>query len=630
MSVFERGLGKVRGFVLPVQRWQAEARPDRRWMSERWTLRGGKLFLIPGDSPVGLRLPLEALPWLPAASYPQIIPVDPSMLPPLLSGANSKRQPFLQVHGLKEPPEARRQKLTPESMQPRPLRHGNFVQGGNVRTALTVESREGFVNIFLPPMASTEDFLDMVAAIEDVSAETGLPVRIEGYSPPPDPRLEQIKITPDPGVIEFNIHPSHSWDQLRENTLGLYEDARVSRLTTEKFLIDGRAVGTGGGNHIVVGAATPLDSPFLRRPDVLGSLIRYWQNHPSLSYLFSGLFIGPTSQHPRVDEARDTQLYELEIALAQLPERGQQVQPWLVDRILRNLLVDLTGNTHRSELCIDKLYSPDSATGRLGLVEMRGFEMPPHARMSLAQQLLVRALIAWFWNEPYQQPLVRWGTQLADRWMLPHDNWQDFREIIGDLQRAGFAFKPEWFAPHWEFRFPLHGSVRHEGLELELRHALEPWPVLGEEAGQGGTTRFVDSSLERLQVRVSGMTGNRHFVTCNGRRLPLRATGTNNEFIAGVRYRAWWPVSCLHPTINVHTPLVFDVYDPWNQRAVAGCTYHVAHPAGRNYETFPINSYEAEARRLARFQPFGHSPGWFEPPVEAPNPEFPCTLDLRR
>jgi uncharacterized protein (DUF2126 family)/transglutaminase-like putative cysteine protease len=626
MSVFERGLGAVRGFVLPVQRWQAEA----RWMSERWALRGGKLFLIPGDSPVGLRLPLETLPWLPAAAQPQVIPVDPSMLPPLLTGANSKRQPFLQMHGHKEPPETRRQKLTPESMQPRPLRHGNFIQGGNVRTALTVESREGFVNIFLPPMASTEDFLDLVAAIEDVAAETGLPVRIEGYAPPPDPRLDHIKITPDPGVIEFNIHPSHSWPQLRDNTLGLYEDARLSRLTTEKFLIDGRAVGTGGGNHIVVGAATPLDSPFLRRPDLLGSMIRYWQNHPSLSYLFSGLFIGPTSQHPRIDEARDTQLYELEIALAQLPQRGQQVQPWLVDRILRNLLVDLTGNTHRSEICIDKLYSPDSVTGRLGLVELRGFEMPPHARMSLAQQLLVRALLAWFWEQPYQKPLVRWGTQLADRWMLPHDNWQDFREVIADLQRAGFAFRPEWFAPHWEFRFPLHGSVRSEGIELELRHALEPWPVLGEEAAAGGTTRFVDSSLERLQVRVSGMSSQRHFVTCNGRRLPLRATGVQGEYVAGVRYRAWWPVSCLHPTIRVHTPLVFDLYDDWSRRAVAGCTYHVAHPAGRNYETFPVNSYEAEARRLARFAPYGHTPGWYEPPPEAPNPEFPCTLDLRR
>ena len=625
-QVFERGLGTPRGFVLPVQRWQSQA----RWMSERWLLRSGRLFLVPGDSPVGLRLPLETLPWLPAAAYPQVIPADPYSLPPLYNEANPRRQPYLQMHGIKDDRAGAAQKMTPESKQPPPTQHGGHVQGGNVRTALTVEAREGYINVFLPPVANTEDFLDLVAAIEDVTAETKLPVRIEGYAPPSDPRLEVIKITPDPGVIEVNIHPSRSWAQMRDNILGLYEDARLSRLTTEKFLIDGRAVGTGGGNHVVVGGATPADSPFLRRPDVIGSMIRYWQNHPSLSYLFSGLFIGSTSQAPRVDEGRDSQLYELEIALSQLPSKGAQVPPWLVDRILRNLLVDLTGNTHRAEFCIDKLYSPDSVTGRLGLVELRGFEMPPHAQMSLAQQLLVRALIAWFWNEPYTRPLVRWGTELQDRWMLPHDNWQDFREVIADLQRAGYPFKPEWFAPHYEFRFPAHGTVTCEGLTMELRHALEPWPVLGEEPGGGGTTRFVDSSIERLQIKLSGVTSERHFITCNGRRAPLRATGTRGEFVAGVRYRAWKPHACLHPTVGVHTPLVFDLYDSWNRRAVAGATYYPAHPAGRNYETFPVNSYEAEARRLTRFAPLGHTPGWYQPPVETPNPEYPCTLDLRR
>ncbi|MDM4770762.1 DUF2126 domain-containing protein [Solimonas sp. SE-A11] len=628
LQVFDRGLGTPRGFVLPVQRWQAEA----RWMSERWQVRTGRLLLIPGDSPVGLRLPLESLPWLPAAQRPQFIPADPGALP-ALGATDPRRQPFLQRHGVKEEdPQRRRaaQRVTPESRQPPPRRHGSYVQGGNVRTAMSAESRDGFINLFLPPTERSEDFLDLVAAIEDVAAETGLPVRIEGYGPPADPRLEIIKITPDPGVIEVNIHPAHNWQQLRDNTLAIYEEARLSRLTTEKFLIDGRAVGTGGGNHVVVGGATPADSPFLRRPDVLASLLRYWQNHPALSYVFSGLFIGPTSQHPRVDEARDGQLYELEIALAQLPPKAAQVPPWLVDRVLRNLLVDLTGNTHRAEFCIDKLYSPDSATGRLGLVELRGFEMPPHARMSLVQQLLVRALIARFWDEPYTQPLVRWGTQLQDRWMLPHHNWADLCDVVDDLRRAGYPFRREWFLPHFEFRFPIHGSVTHEGITLELRQALEAWPVLGEEPAGGGTTRFVDSSIERLQVRVTGMTGERHHVTCNGRKLPLQPTGTQGEFVAGLRYRAWQPASCLHPTIGVHTPLILDLYDAWNRRSVSGCTYHVAHPAGRNYDTFPVNSYEAEARRLARFEPQGHKPGWYEPPAEAPNPEFPWTLDLRR
>jgi len=623
-AVFEHGLGTPRGFVLPIQHWQAEA----RWLSERWLLRsGGPLLLIPGDSPLGLRLPLESLPWLPAAQAPSLIAADPTALPPL-APPDPRRQPFLQLHGA--PPAQPEQELTAEERQPTPQRLGRHVQGGNVRTALTVESREGYLNVFLPPVARSEDFLDLVAAIEDVTAETGLPVRIEGYAPPADPRLESLRITPDPGVIEVNIQPAHAWPELCAITETLYEEARLARLTTEKFLLDGRAVGTGGGNHVVVGAATPLDSPFLRRPDLLASLLRYWQNHPSLSYLFSGLFIGPTSQHPRVDEARDGQLYELEIALAQLPRKAAQVPPWLIDRVLRNLLVDLTGNTHRSEFCIDKLYSPDSATGRLGLVELRGFEMPPHARMSLVQQLLVRTLIARFWDEPYTQPLVRWGTELQDRWMLPHHNWRDLCEVIDDLRRHGYAFRSEWFLPHFEFRFPLHGTVVHDDVTLELRHALEAWPVLGEEPGGGGTTRFVDSSIERLQLRVTGMNGARHSVTCNGRRLPLQPTGTRGEYVAGLRYRAWQPTSCLHPTIGVHTPLVFDLYDGWNRRAVAGCTYHVAHPAGRNYETFPVNSYEAEARRLARFEPIGHRPGAYEPPTELPNPEFPWTLDLRR
>ena len=629
-QVFERGLDAPRGYVLPVQRWQAAA----RWMSERWLLRSGKLFLLPGDSPIGLRLPLEALPHAPASAVPVSYPLDPAALPATLPVADPRRQPFLQLRGQTERVRTRRvaggggQTWRPET-PPRDA-SGAYLNGSNVRTAIAVESREGWINVFLPPVGRTEDFLDLVAAIEDVAAETRLPVRIEGYAPPPDPRLEVLKLTPDPGVIEVNVQPARSWNELRDNTLVLYDLAFQSRLTSEKFLIDGRAVGTGGGNHVVVGGARTEDSPFLRRPDVLGSLLRYWQNHPSLSYLFSGLFIGPTSQHPRVDEARDTQLYELEIALAQLPVKGMQVPPWIVDRCLRNLLVDLSGNTHRAEFCIDKLYSPDGPTGRLGLVELRGFEMPPHARMSLVQQLLVRALIAWFWREPYTQPLTRWGTQLQDRWMLPYDNWRDFGEVIKDLRGAGFAFEQDWFAPHYEFRFPLHGVVGYEDIEIELRHALEAWPVLGEEPGGGGTTRFVDSSLERLQVRVKNLVPGRHVVTCNGRALPLRPTGVHGESVAGVRYRAWQPHACLHPTIGVHTPLVFDLYDRWSGRSLAGCTYHVAHPAGRNYEHFPVNAFEAEARRIARFEPRGHTPGFFSVREELPNPEFPCTLDLRR
>ena len=610
--LFECGLDAVVGYALPLA-WDYVG---ERWVSSAWSFRRGHMFLLPGDSPMGLRLPLDALVWEPDRERQQLPPRDPfapqDLLPEDYGEVHARYLEFFET----PPPRPDLQPQGPADLEGR--KAGFFV-----RTALCAEPRDGVLHLFLPPLTHLSHWLKLVNAIEATAAELQCRVVLEGYEAPEDPRLKRFLITPDPGVIEVNIHPARSWAELVQNTEILYEEARLARLGTEKFMLDGRHTGTGGGNHVTLGGPTPVDSPMLRQPQVLGSLLRYWQNHPSLSYLFSGLFVGPTSQAPRVDEARDDSLYELEIALQQLPP-GSVPAPWLVDRILRNLLVDVTGNTHRAEFCIDKLYAPHATSGRRGLVEFRGFEMPPHARMSLVQMLLLRALVARFWRLP-----VRWGTELHDRFMLPHYVARDVADVVADLNRWGFAFDYAWLEPFVEFRFPRYGTVNIDDVELELRFAIEPWHVLGEEVTAQGTARFVDSSVERLQVKVRGMTDTRHLVTCNGRPLPLRNTGVRGDFVAGVRFKAWSPPSGLHPTVPVQAPLVFDLVDRWAGRSLGGCTYHVAHPGGRNYDTVPVNAYEAEARRLARFWALGHTPGTLQPLPEAPAGDLPYTLDLR-
>ncbi|HET7730718.1 MAG TPA: transglutaminase family protein [Usitatibacter sp.] len=610
------GLGNPAGYVLPLKA-VARGKPSgpTQWRSSPWPLRRGKVFLIDGDSPMGYRLPLASLPEkLPEDEEPYI-PQDPFDR----RDALGKRKPSRAAIAAKHP-------------KPRKVSPGESREV--IKTALTVQPRKGMLYVFLPPLELLEDFISLVQAIENVSRSLGLPVRLEGYGPPDDPRIGRFAVTPDPGVIEVNIHPASDWDELKHHMETLYEEARATRLATEKFMLDGRHTGTGGGNHVTLGGPTAADSPMLRRPDLLRSLITYWQNHPALSYLFSGMFIGPTSQSPRVDEARSDTLYELSIAFEQLEEQFRigepNEKPWLVDRILRNFLVDLTGNTHRAEFSIDKLYAPGTATGRLGLLEFRAFEMPPHPRMCLLQVLLLRALVARFWTRPYKEQLVPWGTRLHDEFMLPHFVAQDLRDVIEDLDAAGYAFKLEWFAPFIEFRFPRYGSVSYEGIGLELRQAIEPWHVLGEQVAQTGTSRYVDSSVERLQVKATRLNEQRHVVMCNGRMVPMTPTGRPGEFVAGVRYRAWAPPSALHPTIGIHAPLVFDLVDLWNSRSIGGCTYHVAHPGGRNYATFPVNALEAEARRVARFQAMGHTPGPISIEREGRNPSFPVTLDLRK
>jgi uncharacterized protein (DUF2126 family)/transglutaminase-like putative cysteine protease len=612
-KIFERGLDQTIGYVLPI----ARSADDSQWQSGRWFLRADRCYLIPGDSPIGYRLPLDSQPWTAKGDYPFIHAPDPSRsFPALRSHAQIREQVR---EGFHQPAAGERVPQQKESA------------ADIARTSMCAEPRNGVLYIFMPPARELEHYLELVAAVEAAAEALAQPVIIEGYEPPNDPRISNFRVTPDPGVIEVNVQPSANWQQLAEGTTFLYEAARETRLTTEKFMLDGRHTGTGGGNHIVLGGATAPDSPFLRRPDLLRSLLSYWHNHPSLSYLFSGLFIGPTSQAPRVDEARNDSLYELEVAFRQFPKAGDSVPPWLIDRLLRNLLIDVSGNTHRTEFCIDKLYSPDGPTGRLGLLEMRAFEMPPHARMSLTQQLLLRAMVARFWRKPYAPAtLVRWGTELHDRFMMPYFVESDFADVIAEMKDEGFALEAEWFAPHFEFRFPKYGDFAARGMHLELRQALEPWHVMGEEGAAGGAVRYVDSSVERLQVRVTGLAPNRFLVTCNGRAVPLQPTGTLGEFVGAVRYKAWAPPSALHPSIGVQAPLTFDLFDTWMNRSQGGCQYHVTHPGGLSHEHFPVNSFEAESRRLARFFRIGHTPGSMSAAPAPADPEFPFTLDLRK
>jgi uncharacterized protein (DUF2126 family)/transglutaminase-like putative cysteine protease len=657
-DILVKGLGKPVGYVIPLE-WNHW---NNRWISCAWPFRNNNLILIPGNSAIGLRLPLKSLAAMPESKTQLQIDRSPMEELPALENFQAKvskrydkpipkeELPKEFYYQPKPPDESEEDKKKKSKEEPVKESKPAF-EVFTIRTALCIEVREGKLYIFMPPLKYVEHYFDLLASLEAAAEKLNLKLVIEGYEPPHDNRVTKLSLSPDPGVLEVNIHPAKTWKELINNYDILFEQAHQSRLSTEKFMLDGKHTGTGGGNHITIGGVTPADSPLLRRPDLLRSLVTYWQHHPGLSYLFSSQFVGPTSQAPRVDEGRQEILYELEIAFSQLPESGD-VPFWMVDRIFRNLLIDITGNTHRAEFCIDKLYSPDSSTGRLGILEFRGFDMPPNKQMCIVQLLLIRALVAWFWNKPYKHNLVRWGTELYDKFMLPHYVQQDLAEICRDLQEAGYPFQLSWLETFFEFRFPLYGKINLQEMELQVRMGIEPWHVLGEESSSSGTARFVDSSVERVEIKVRSFNHERYLIMCNGVPVPLQETLIKGEYVAGIRYRAWTPPSALHPTLGKDVPLVFDIVDKWNHRSIGGCTYYVTHPGGRNYDTFPVNSYEAEGRRISRFWNQGHTQGAFtppenfssvaryleeslipknfDPPIIKISPEYPRTLDLRQ
>jgi uncharacterized protein (DUF2126 family)/transglutaminase-like putative cysteine protease len=600
------------GYILPIRRRQPAGRLC--WSSQLWFPRPDRLLLSLGDSPIGYRIATESMPWV----APDELEYEYEAAP-LADRIKLPTRPSRRVDLFDRDPEA----------DPLPALSSTAETAPElIRPALCVQAREGRLHVFLPYVSKLPDFLDMVAAVEDTCQYLHKPVWLEGYAPPSDPRLRSFSITPDPGVLEVNLPPASNWDELQRINTVLFDEARHNRLTAEKFAFDGSHLATGGGSHIVLGGATVLDSPFLRRPDLLRSMLTFWQNHPSLSYLFSGMYVGPTSQSPRVDEARTDALYELEVAFSNLP--ASDCPSHIVDGLFRNLLVDVTGNAHRAEFCIDKLYPPEGLGLRLGLLELRAFEMAPHVRMGLIEMLLIRALVCMFWKRPFDGGLVRWGTALHDRFMLPHFVRRDFFDVLACLRGSDYNFDEKWFAAQLEFRFPKIGVLAAEGVEIELRHALEPWNVLAGETTSGRTARAVDSSFERIQVKASGLvTETRYVIACNGRRVPLYPTGEPGEAVAGVRYRARQLSAVLHPTIPVQAPLVFDIIDSWNERSIGRCTYHVEQPAGRAYTARPVDANEAADRRLERFQKSDSAPVPMAPPQKEANPIFPMTLDLR-
>ncbi len=599
------------GYVLPIRRRQPGGRIA--WSSQLWFPRPERLVLSAGDSPIGYRIPVDALPWV--APDELAYPMDQAPF------ADRAKLPV---------PERKMELFTaqPPADPLPPVLADSADAPVLIRPALCVQVREGRLHVFLPFISVLADYLDLVAAIEDSCLHLGTPVRIEGYTPPSDPRLRSFSVTPDPGVLEINLPPAANWKELESVHTILFEEAARCRLTAEKFTWEGDRVATGGGSHITLGGASALDSPFLRRPDLLRSMVVFWQHHPSLSYLFSGAYVGPTSQCPRIDEARLDALYELEVAFRNMPP--SDCPPWIVDGLFRNLLVDVTGNAHRAEFCVDKLYPPEGMGLKIGLLELRAFEMAPHLRMGLATTLLVRALATMFWKTPFQADFVRWGTTLHDRFLLPHFLRADLHDVLAILRAAGYAFDERWFTSHFDFRFPCIGSVAANGVELELRRALEPWNVLAEEATSGGTVRSVDSSLERVQVRLSGAAADsRYAVLCNGHRVPLKSTGVAGEMVAGVRFRARQLSATLHPTIPVQSPLVFDVVDRVTEQSLARCLYHALAPEGRIYTGRPTSAAEAEQRRTERFIPAEAPSGQKVIPPEQTHPLFPMTLDLR-
>jgi uncharacterized protein (DUF2126 family) len=559
------------GYVLPLDHVAENAAPAR-WVTDDWRAVFGSdpIALFVGESPAGLRLPLGKL-------------------------------------GEK-----------------------------NLRRALTAEVRQGTLIVFVPPLL-LESYVVLLAAIERTLDQLALrDVILAGYAPPPDPALPTIGLASDPGVLEINVAPCATWRDFDAQLEQLFAAARAVGLCARKLQFNGREVGTGGGAHLVFGGPSGMQSPFLTYPALLPSVIRYWQRHPALSYAFTGAYMGPSSQAPRIDESTYEALYELEVACAGAESFGSPQNLPLFDLLFRDLLMDRSGNTHRAEISVDKLWNPFAPNGRLGLVEFRAFETHPQRSVQALTALFVRAILARLCAEPYREPFIRWNGELHDRFFLPAFVWEDLVAVCEDLRRHGIPFDPEWLRIPWAWRFPQLGEFvltdKTKGeFRIELRQALEAWPLLGESPNAGTVARTVDSSVDRIEARVSDLRileGG--LLLVNGLPCEFRPTADGGA-ACGIRYRAFYFTPSLQPHVPVHAPLLIEWVDRATLNVIGGARWHVWNPRFEPYTELPKSDLAAASRCAERWESWPHTIGQsrFVPKIDFP-PEGRHTLDLRR
>ncbi|MFM7268451.1 MAG: transglutaminase family protein, partial [Cyanobium sp.] len=455
------------------------------------------------------------------------------------------------------------------------------------RQVLTLDTDGTRWELFLPPL-TRRPLTALLQAIADSLDDLAAP-RLSGVLPvDADGHWQVLGLTADPGVLEVNLPVCRGWEEYRNWLQQLERCGERVGLRSWKPGPDGQPAGTGGGNHLLWGGPSLAEHPFFPRPAWLAGILRYLQHHPALAYLFSSDGVGPASQAPRPDEAAG-EIFDLELAYSVLErvesrsEAGSDHR-WLIGETLRHLHADRSGNNHRSEISVDKFWNPGTPAGCLGLVEFRALESLPRVEWSAAVALLWSALAA-HQLEPAHRPgrLRDWGEALHDRMLLPSALWADLEELLAMLAADGMALDPEPFRQLWEWRFPPLLQWQRGEATLELRPALEPWPLICDFPREGGfTSRFVDGSLRRFEVIANGAFRADWRLALNGRELPLPGEG---EPLA-VRYRLQRLYPCLHPAIAPHWPLQLDLQGP------EGAEVYVLNGEGTRFEAAPGSSSE--------------------------------------